>query len=225
MKALFDYYSDFNFKNITSKKYRHLFLLLFWPVYLTLFLLTEKYVTPSYNVYCGLDDLIPFCEFFVIPYVLWYALLAFVSVYTLLFDVPSFKKFYVFLSVASIITFAIYILFPNMQNLRPTEFPRDNFLVDAMKNLYEIDTNTNVCPSIHVVFSIGMLFALWNSKHFGSAAWRTVWIIVTVLICIATVFLKQHSVIDILFGVLLSAAIFPFVFLDSRGKNKKLKKE
>jgi len=225
VKALFDYYSDFNFKNITSEKYRHLFLLLFWPVYLTLFLLTEKYITPIHTVYCGLDDLIPFCEFFVIPYVLWYALLAFVSVYTLLFDVTYFKKFYVFLSVTSIITFAIYILFPNMQNLRPTEFARDNIFVDIMKNLYKVDTNTNVCPSIHVIFSIGMLFALWNSKHFGSAAWRTVSVIVTTLICIATVFLKQHSVIDIFVGILLSAAIFPFAFLDLRGKNKKIKKE
>ena len=222
---MFKYYKDFNFKNITSPKFRHLFLLLFWPVYLTLFVLTEKYVTPVYNVYCPLDDLIPFCEFFVIPYVLWYALLAFVSIYTLFFDIPSFKKFYTFLSVTCVITFAIYIILPNEQNLRPDTFARDNIFVDVMKNLYSIDTNTNVCPSIHVIFSIGMLFALWNSKHFSSALWRTVSVIVTVSICLATVFLKQHSVIDIFAGVVLCAAVFPFVFLNLRGKNKKFKKE
>ena len=222
---LFGYYRDFNFKNITSPKYRHLFLILFLPVYLTLFFLTEKYVTPIYKVYTPLDDLIPVCEFFVIPYVLWYALLAFVSIYTLLFDIPSFKKFYIFLSVTCVITFATYIIFPNQQNLRPTEFMRDNIFVDVMKNLYSIDTNTNVCPSIHVIFSIGMLFAVWNSKHFSSALWRTVWIMITVSICLATVFLKQHSVVDIFAGVLLCALVFPFVFLDLRGKNKKFKKE
>lgn len=222
---MFDYYSDFNFKNITSEKYRHLFLLLFWPVYLTLFVLTEKYVTPIYNVYSPLDDLIPFCEFFVIPYVLWYALLAFVSIYTLFFDIPSFKKFYIFLSVTCIITFATYIIFPNEQNLRPDTFARDNIFVDVMKNLYVIDTNTNVCPSIHVIFSLGMMFALWNSKHFSSAVWRIVSVIITVSICLATVFLKQHSVIDIFAGVAVSGAVFPFVFLDLRGKNKKIKKE
>lgn len=219
---LFDYYRDLKFKTITSVKYRHLFLLLFWPVYLTLFVLTEKYVTPIYNVYSPLDDFIPFCELFVIPYVLWYAFLAFVSIYTLFFDIPSFKKFYTFLCVTSVITFAIYILFPNMQNLRPDTFVRDNILVDVMKNLYEVDTNTNVCPSIHVVFSIGMLFTLWNSKHFRSALWRTVSVVITTLICLATVFLKQHSVIDIFAGVLLSVVAFPFVFLKEKSKCKKM---
>lgn len=221
---MFSYYKDFNFKNITSSKYRHLFLLLFWPVYLTAFVLTEKLVTPIYDIHCPLDDLIPFCEFFVIPYVLWYALLAFVSLYTLFFDIPYFKKFYTFLSVTCVITFAIYIIFPNMQNLRPTEFARDNILVDVMKNLYAIDTNTNVCPSIHVIFSLGMLFTLWNSKHFNSFIWRTVAIIVTVFICLATVFLKQHSVIDIITGVALSVVVFGIISLKFKVNNKKSKK-
>lgn len=210
---MLDYYRDFNFKNITSPKYRHLFLILFWPAYLALFVLTEKYLVPTYTVYCGFDDLIPFCEFFVIPYVLWYVMLAFSSLYTLLFDVSAFKKLYIFLSVTGAITFALYILFPNMQNLRPTEFARDNIFVDVMKNLYAVDTNTNVCPSFHVVFSLGMLFSLWSSKHFKTPVWRAVFLIITVLICLSTVFLKQHSVIDIIVGAALSFAVFPFVFL------------
>lgn len=213
---MFDYYKDFNFKNITSPKYRHLFWLLFWPVYIALFIATEKLLVPVYDVYCPLDKIIPFCEFFVIPYVLWYALLAFTSLYTLFFDIPAFKKFYKFLCVTSAVTFAIYILFPNMQNLRPTEFACDNFLVDIMKNLYALDTNTNVCPSIHVVFSIGILFTLWNTKHFKTPAWRTVILIFTVLICVSTVFLKQHSVIDIAAGAVLSFAVFPFIFLEHK---------
>ena len=167
-------------------------------------------------MYCPLDDLIPFCEFFVIPYVLWYALLAFVSLYTLFFDIPYFKKFYMFLSITCAITFLLYIIFPNMQNLRPQEFARDNVLVDVMKNLYAIDTNTNVCPSIHVIFSLGMLFTMWNSKHFSSIWWRIVELIIAISICLATVFLKQHSVIDIFAGTALSIAVWLLVV-----KNKK----
>ncbi len=215
---MFDYYRDFNFKNITSKKYRHLFLILFWPMYLSFFILTEKYVTPIFDIYCPLDDLIPFCEFFVIPYVLWYALLAFVSLYTLFFDIPSFKKFYLFLSVTCIITFSLYIIFPNMQNLRPQEFARDNIFVDVMKNLYSIDTNTNVCPSIHVIFSLGMLFAMWNSKHFSSTLWRVIELVVAASICLATVFLKQHSVLDIFAGVALSFSILPIIKIINKPK-------
>ncbi len=216
MRALLSYYKDFNFKNIFNIKYRHILLLLFWPVYLLFFVLTEKYLVPIYNVYSPLDDIIPFCEFFVIPYVLWYPLLAFVSLYTLFWDISAFKRFYTFLCITSVITFTIYILFPNMQNLRPTEFSRDNILVDVMKNLYAIDTNTNVCPSLHVVFSMGMIFSLWSSKHFKTPIWRTVFSVTTILICLATVFLKQHSVIDLAAGLIVSFAVFPFIFLNRK---------
>ena len=222
---MFCYYRDFTFKKITSKKFRHLFFILFWPAYLLAFVLTEKFVTPIYNIYSPLDDLIPFCEFFIIPYFLWYALLAFVSLYTLFYDVNSFKKFYAFLTISSAITFLIYIIFPNMQNLRPDTFARDNVFVDAVKNLHAVDTNTNVCPSIHVVFTLGMLFALWNSRHFGTVVWRVVLIAVTIAICLSTMFLKQHSIIDVVAGILLSAVVFVLVFGKFNTQNKFLKKE
>lgn len=215
---MFEYYKDFNFKNISSAKFRHLFWILFWPLYFIFFILTEKFIVPVYDIHCFLDTIIPFCEFFAIPYFLWYALLAFVSLYELFFDIDAFKKLYMFFSISVAITFLIYLIFPNMQNLRPQEFARDNIFVDAMKNIYEIDTNTNVCPSIHVVFSLGMLFSLWNSKHFKTPLWRTVFTAITILICMSTVFLKQHSVIDIAVGALLSFALLPFIFRKKKVK-------
>ncbi len=211
---MLDYYRDFSFKNITSKKYRHLFYILFWPVYLTLFVVTEKYIVPTHNIYCSLDDYIPFCEFFVIPYFLWYGLLAFVSLYGLFYDIPTFRRFYKFLIISSAISFAFFIIFPNEQILRPDTFVRDNFFVNIMRDgIYVADTNTNVCPSIHVVFSMGILFSLWNSKHFSSAMWRIISIVVAALVCASTVFLKQHSVIDIFVGVALSFAVLPFTII------------
>ena len=223
---MFNYYCDFKFKNITDPKYRHLFYILFWPVYLTLFVVTEKYITPIYDIYSPLDDLIPFCEFFVIPYFLWYGLLAFVSLYGLFFDIPTFKRFYKFLILSSAVSFALFIIFPSEQNLRPETFLRDNFFVNIMKDgIYVADTNTNVCPSLHVVFSIGMLLSMWNSKHFSSFASRTVSVVITVFVCLSTVFLKQHSIIDILVGIAVSAVVSPFAFLNLKAKNKNLKKE
>lgn len=218
---MFGYYRGFKLKDIYRAEYRHLFYVLFWPVYLTMFVLTEKYIVPEYVMYCKLDSIIPFCEFFVIPYFLWYGFLAFVSFYGLLYDIPTFKRFYKFLCITSAVSFALFIIFPNEQNLRPEVFARDNFFVDLMKGIYKADTNTNVCPSIHVVFSLGMLFSLWNSKHFSKPFFRTVSVCVTIFICISTVFLKQHSCIDILAGVLLSFAVYPFVFIEKKKPNRK----
>lgn len=220
-----NYYKGLSLKNITTKPYRHLFFLLFWPVYFTAYALVENFAVPVYDVYSPLDDLIPFCEFFIIPYVLWYVLLAFVTIYTMFFDIKAFKRFYIFLIVTCVFTFLIYVFFPNQQNLRPTEFARDNFFVDIVKALHGFDTNTNVFPSMHVIFSVGMLFTLWNTKHFKTWIWRSVSIIITLSICLATVCLKQHSVLDIFSGVALSTAVFPFIFLDIDWKNTKIKKE
>ena len=41
---------------------------------------------------------------------------------------------------------AVYIIFPNRQDLRPLVFPRDNLLTKGVALLYSVDTNTNVCP-------------------------------------------------------------------------------
>ena len=199
---------------------------MFWPVYLIIFIATEKYIVPVYDIYCPIDDYIPFCEFFVVPYFLWYGLLAFVSLYGLFYDIPTFKKFYRFLIFSSILSFTIFIVFPSEQNLRPDTFARDNIFVSVMRDgIYAADTNTNVCPSLHVVFGMGMLFSLWNSKHFSSVGWRITSIITTILVCMSTVFLKQHSVIDIGVGVILSVALLPFVFLKSKPYCKFFKKE
>lgn len=45
----------------------------------------------------------------------------------------------------------IYLVFPTCQDLRPTQFARDNILTRFVAWFYNFDTNTNVCPSIHVL--------------------------------------------------------------------------
>ena len=66
----------------TVENYRHLWLLSIWVVYLSLFFVIEHVVTEDYWVsYMPLDDKIPFCEYFIIPYCLWHPLLAVMTAY------------------------------------------------------------------------------------------------------------------------------------------------
>ena len=90
-------------------------------------------------------DVIPFCEIFVIPYVFWYALIAISLGYFALYNVDSFKKLQIFIMITQGVAMAIYIAFPNMQDLRPVEFARDNLLTRLVGFLYTFDTDTNVC--------------------------------------------------------------------------------
>ncbi len=207
-------YKKLRLRNLYSKEFRHLFLLLFWFFYLLSFFILERVVIAQYtSVYSQLDDIIPFCEFFIIPYVFWYLYLVIIHLYTLKYDVDSFKKLMYFLILSFGIATVVFMVFPNMQQLRPKDFTRDNIFTDTVKFLYVIDTNTNVCPSLHVVGSLAVLFTAWNTKGLNRPLYRTIFLIVAVLIMLSTVFLKQHSVVDIFAGILLSVAVYPFAFI------------
>lgn len=218
-------YRKLRFNNICSKEYNHLFLLLFWVVYLFSFFFLERGVDTVYApIYSKWDDVIPFCEFFIIPYVFWYLFLLFIHLYTLKYDVDSFKKLMYYLILSFGTATVIFAVFPNMQELRPTEFQRNNIFTDAVKFLYTIDTHTNVCPSLHVVGSFAVLFTAWNAKGLNKWGYRIIFFVITILITLSTVFLKQHSVIDINMGIILSFAVYPIAFyLPKRIKRKRCK--
>ena len=196
MKPVVDY-RKLRFKNITQPQYRHLLLLLGWVFYFTMYVLTELQIPTERctAMHCFLDDLIPFCEVFIVPYVFWYFLVAGSLLYFLLFDVDSFKKLSVYILITQIIAMAIYILLPNRQDLRPTEFPRDNIFTHMVQLIYTIDTNTNVCPSLHVGYSLGIA-SVWLKKK-DAPHWVKAFVVVTViLVCMSVAFVKQHSVLD-----------------------------
>ena len=192
-------YRKLRLRNLNSTEFKHLKLLLYWPIYGLLFLFVERlYPVQNYFVmHCSWDDKIPFCEFFVIPYLFWFVYLIGMHLYTLLYDIDAFKKMMKFIILTYSVTIVIYLLFPTCQELRPLQFERDNFLTRFIGGFYQFDTNTNVCPSIHVIGTLAVLFTGFHCKGLKGIGWRTVFVVTTVLICASTVFLKQHSVLDV----------------------------
>lgn len=200
--------------NITSPEFRHLLLLLYWPIYGLTFLILERGLTLSYYpVESALDAKIPFCEYFVPAYYFWFVFLIGIHVYTGFFDIPAFKKLMYFIIITYTVTSVIYILFPTKQELRPAEFARDNIFVMIVKGLYDFDTNTNVCPSLHVIGSFAVLFTSWHCRRFRTFWWQLGFISATVFICLSTVFLKQHSIIDIWAALAVCAVAYPFAYI------------
>ncbi len=192
-------YREFRLSRLNDPRFSHLKLLGGWIVYFLLYFLTENLI-PRENcfvIHSELDDLIPFCEYFIIPYVFWYGLIVFSLAYFLLYNIESFKKLQIYIIITQLAAMAIYILFPNRQDLRPTEFPRENVFTTVISWLYTFDTSTNVCPSLHVAYSIGIA-SVWL-KEKGIRPWFKVFVVVAViLICMSTAFIKQHSVLDAL---------------------------
>ena len=214
-------YRRFRLDRLNTPEFKHLKYLLFWPVYGFFFLLVERlWIRESYTpIHCPLDDQIPFCEYFLIPYLLWFVFLIGIQIYTLLYDTESFTKFMKFIMVSYTIAILIYMLFPNCQELRPMVFERDNLFTKFLEGFYQFDTNTNVCPSIHVIGSVAVMICGWNCKSLNTPGWRIFFGISAFLISISTVFLKQHSVLDSLAAV--PVCVIAYIAANWRDRKKK----
>ncbi len=207
-------YRGFRFSKLNTPEFSHLKLLLYWIVYGAAFFFVERVsVNRDWNyMYCALDDLIPFCEWFVIPYLFWFVYLIGMLLYTLLYDVLSFKRMMWFIICTYTLTIVFYLIYPTAQGLRPETFDRDNIFTRFLSWFYTFDTNTNVNPSIHVIGSMAVLFTAWNTERFRTQGWRAAFTVTAFLICISTVLIKQHSIIDIISALLLCLIFYPIIF-------------
>ncbi len=193
---------------------RCLLLVLYWPLYGLLFYTAEHLFRPAhYHVmHCALDDVIPFCELFLIPYLFWFVYLVGIHAYTFLTDRAAFQRLMWFIILSYSIGLLFFYFYPTIQFLRPAVFPRDNILTEMMVDFYRHDTNTNVCPSLHVVGSMAVWYAARDTRLFARRGWRWFFHVTTFLICISTVFLKQHSAIDLLVGMAVSYSVYLLVY-------------
>ena len=192
---------------------RHFWMLSVWVAYLILYVIAEKTVTTDYYVvHIPLDDRIPFCEWFVIPYCLWHVLLGVMSAYLLFWDAESFKRFMAFIGLGFIPVILFDMVFPNGQELRPLVFEHQNIATWLVSRIYAADTNTNVFPSMHVIGSAALYAAALHTPSLRKRRLHWVMLPLAVLISISTVFIKQHSCADILYAIPYSALVWWLVY-------------
>lgn len=193
-------------------KYHHAWTLLYFPVYMMWFTWLERTVTTdtSYtNIHVYFDDLIPFCEWFVIPYVLWFVYIVVVMAFVLFTSRKEFYKASIYMFAGMSMCLLICTLWPNGQDLRVDEFAKDNILTSLMGFIYSADTNTNVFPSIHVYNSVGAVILISKNYILRKYNWLKISAtILSILIILSTMFLKQHSVIDVLGGLALATLMY-----------------
>ena len=201
---------------------KHLLYLLDWVGFFVLYFLTENLIPyeKCYPVHCALDDAIPFCEYFAIPYVGWYFLIAGSLIYFHFYNPDNFKNMMKFIIVTQVVAMIIYIVFPNRQDLRPELFARENVFTDIVRLLYTFDTSTNVCPSLHVAYSVGIA-STWLKEP--SVSGRSKWLmcIFCFMVCISVAFVKQHSVVDI-FAAIPVCLLAEWVAFGNYWKQKRL---
>ncbi len=192
-----------------KEKFKYWQFVLYVPIYLPFFFLVEKTTHDVTYINIPLDECIPFVEEFIVPYFLWFPFMAVAIAYVFFKDKKEFFAMCWNLIIGMSLFIVVSFFFPNGLDLRPGTMPRDNIFIWACEYLYKIDTPTNVLPSIHVFNSLacGISFGrvLWREKHKKSAIAAYA---MAGLICISTMFVKQHSVVDVAAGLLLSGLCF-----------------
>ncbi len=196
------------------RDYGHGIIFLYALIYLPWFAFLENHVTRHFHVvHMVLDDYIPFVEYFVIPYLFWFVYISATGLYLFLTNKEDFKRYGLFICVGMTIFLIISTVYPNGAYLRPIVFPRDNFCTDLVKLLYSQDTATNLFPSLHVYNAIGAHLALrYNSFFRGKKPFIHASSVCCILIVLSTMFIKQHSVFDVLMGIFMALGMWLIVY-------------
>ncbi len=206
------------------RDYKHVFLILYVPVYLISFFLIEMLVPSDGNYwvsYCPLDDFIPFDEYFIIPYCLWYPFLILTGIYLLIKDVPEFKRYMYCIMIGFSFCLVFYLLFPNGQDLRPQTFARENIFASTVKAIYAADTNTNVIPSMHVIGAVFAAVSICRTKSLKQKWIKAAAVILAVMISLSTCFIKQHSILDVFAGIAVTLFVYAIfrIFIKMKLRN------
>lgn len=208
------------------ESYRHLApVILYLLFYLAVFTYVEN--RPVHNMHLlvsKLDRLIPFCEYFVVPYFLWFFYIAAGVLWFALAekDRSQYWALVTNLGIGMTLFLIVSLVYPNGHTLRPTYLHRDNIFMDMVRFLWTIDTPTNVLPSIHVFNSVAVHIAVAGSPTLRE---KHPWVVhCSLLLCIAiiaaTMFLKQHTVIDVITALGLNIVCYYFVYQPSLSRRE-----
>ena len=204
-------------QSLKPEQLKHLLpLLAYMMIYLLWWSHLEDKVTTQFRViHMSIDDHIPFCELFIVPYLMWFGYVS-VTVMLLFFLDDAKKDYYrclCFLFTGMTLFLIISTIMPNGHELRPAVMPRDNMFTRMIAALGRTDTPTNLWPSIHVYNSLGAHFAIMKSKAFEKHHLLQIFsLLLSVSIILSTVFIKQHSMFDVLTALALATVMFVIVY-------------
>lgn len=199
------------------KKYRHAWVAVYFLLYGPWFIWLEHTVTRDFHViHTQLDDMIPFCEYFIVPYLLWFVYMFGTVLYFFFKNKRDFYRVCAYLFTGMTICLMICTVFPNGTDMRPAIDPDKNVFTWLVSMLQGIDTSTNIFPSIHVFNSVAVHAAVMKSEDLKKHPYfRKLSLVLCILICASTVFLKQHSVVDVMGALVLAYLLYPVAYSSS----------
>lgn len=205
------------------KKYGHIWALGYGFIYLPWFLHLERTVVRDYTViHTALDDMIPFNEYFIIPYLLWFVYVGGAVLYFFFTNRRDYYRLCTFLFTGMTASLLICTFFPNGTDLRVPVDASEGVCSALVALIHKADTSTNIFPSIHVYNSLAVHFSVRNSRILQAKPYvRAASFVLMMSICMSTVFLKQHSVVDVVGATILAYVVYPMVYGSSAASSRR----
>ena len=195
---------------------REAILIVYMLIHLVWYFLDEHFIQADYPglhiMHCALDDDIPFCAWFIFPYLSWFLYMAIPGIWFYLHEKPVFEKYVLTLECGWFVCMFINTVYPNGQLLRPASYP-DNIAGTLVRLIQSMDTPTNVFPSMHIVGALGVAVAFFKSEKLRKKTGLQIFsVLLCTSICMATMFLKQHSAVDVMGAAVVFIVTYFFVY-------------
>lgn len=194
---------------------------------LTLSIPAVSLIYPILNVYkeninvlrIPIDNVIPFVKEFSIPYICWYGYVCFFLFLLCVFDSKEYFKLLTCLNIGMLICYTVYFFYPTYV-ARPT-IEKGDIFNNLVLWVYKRDNPYNCMPSIHVLNSMLVMLFINVSKEVN-CIYKIICITIGILICLSTMFIKQHYFIDVITGMGLYYILYYVVNLIWKSKVKPL---
>ena len=182
-----------------------IFLILFDS---TLYLCSKLIQGPPNLLISNIDNKIPFVHMFVYIYAILYILLFLVPLVLYTKNKEKYYQYFVSSILAVIISNIIFIIYPTTV-IRPT-IPYNNITNYILNIIYQIDTPAINCfPSLHCLISFLFIYYI-NTSNINNKIKLTISIL-SILVVLSTILIKQHILIDVISAFILSIIIFIIV--------------
>lgn len=217
MKLLTD-----NSTMLKSIKYwtKILYFLVFAAIGCSYFLI-ERLHTEHFVIHCNIDDFIPFLPIFIIPYILWYIYVPAPLIFEFLTCKKTFPEHIMTFFIGAVPCLICLAVFPSCVDFRPSG-QGSGILYWLCRLIFDNDGPVNVFPSLHCYEAVIVhLLAFAGGPFKDRKILRTISAVIVILICLSTVFVKQHSIIDSVVGVIWAYVVFiVYKFVYKRGKTE-----
>lgn len=190
-------------------------MLLVFGVNSFFYFIVKRFIVSYHLVTSPLDDKIPLIPFFIIFYSIWYPYLF--IVYYLIYrkDKDKFKRLIKKSILCILIADLCFIIYPTMVS-RPYISSFDSLISLMIYITYKTDIPVNCFPSLHCIFALLVMYAVTLDKNMNKL-FRIIVGIISPLIVLSTIFVKQHAIVDVIGAIVISLIIY----IDIKNKNRR----